>query len=859
MNFWKRAIGKLASWNAGCDSYKYLLLLGLVCLFAGPSSTAQVSYSTGTLRGTVLDPQGASVPKATVTVTNPATGVAATATTSADGSYQLISLNPGTYEVQVLAGGFEKIVAKGVVITVGQIVVYDAHLQLGSATTVVEVNYNSAPLIEVEQTQQANTVNERQVDNLPNVSRNFINAIYTLPGVVDSSAPSIQDPNIGTGYLSSGFSIGGSNGRTNLFTIDGGENDFGSGALRVNHVPLDSVQEFQVNRNSFAAEFGFTAGTAINIITKSGANKYHGSGYGYFHDEHTDGANFFNSFSPNPTTKPFEQSLIAGGTLGGPIKRDKLFFFTSFERQKLDNPVVINLLGTAEAQGISAQTNGFDPSTGVCPGQTSQPQQVTQACYLTQLATLGGPLAPVGTGLMASPIFSPLEDPILNALLAPDSGTFDGNAGGVVQAPPNQNGRYNNWVSRLDYQPDDKNSISLRFSLLHEQNEVTGAGGQPRFTSTNQQLRDYTLTSSWTHIFNPAVVNTVRVQIVPSDTSDNTTPFPNRAEINLGSLGTVGTQFAYPYDGVERRFQFDDSITWTKGTHNFKFGVSDRPVDYSVFEQLWFGGQYNFFEGAIPIINLFNPATQGAIIAGLEQFNTALGYPAGGPVSTNLSATESYVAGVPITMLQANGNGQWQGWANYLGVFAQDSWKASRKLTLNYGVRLDYDKEPSPVPSSVYVSPRLGLAWDPRGDGKTVVRAGGGLFVAPVVFLVPFYLNDLGTSGQHINLALQTITGQPVSLLTANAIEQGSASLSNPNPALNAAQLAAAGIVIQPPGPNQENGVFYTISTDFKPAYSIQGSLSVARQIAHDLSLEVGYQYYRGVHIEQNQIGRAHV
>jgi hypothetical protein len=391
----------------------------------------------------------------------------------------------------------------------------------------------------------------------------------------------------------------------------------------------------------------------------------------------------------------------------------------------------------------------------------------------------------------------------------------------------------------------------VRFSLLHEVNQVTGAGGAPRYTSTNQQLRDYTLTTSWTHVFNPNLVNNVLAQFVPSDTSDNTTPFPNRAEINLGSLGTVGTQFAYPYNGVEHRFQFDENVTWIKGTHNFKFGASVRPVDYSVFEQLWFGGQYNFFEGAIPIIALFG--AQPPIQGGLAAFNTALGYPVTGPASTNLSAAESYVAGVPATLLQANGNGQWQGWANYLGIFAQDSWKASRKLTVNYGLRLDYDKEPSPVPSSVYVSPRLGVAWDPKGDGKTVVRAGGGLFVAPVIFLVPFYLNDLGTSGQHINLALQTITGQAVPLLTATAIEQGTATLSNPNPALTANQLAAAGIVIVPPGPNQQNGVFYTISSTFKPQYSIQASTSVAREIIPNLSLEVGYQFYRGVHIQLNQ------
>ncbi len=822
----------------------------LVVLMAALPGNAQVDYATATLKGTVFDPQGVIVAGASVTVTNPATGISKTLKTTPEGTYQVLALNPGSYQIQVEAPGFQKAIAKDVLLKVGQIVVFDVHMTLGTITEVMEVT-DRPRLIEPDQTQQANRVDPRQVENLPNISRNFAQSIYTVPGVVYSYGPAIQDPAVGTGYLASGFSIGGSNGRNNLVTIDGGENDYGSGTLRASNVPIESVQEFQINRNSFAAEFGYTLGSAMNVVTKGGTNRYHGSAYSYFHNHSTDAVGYFNLLQ-NPNLRPFEQSTISGITLGGPIRKDKLFFFTSYEYQRLDANTIQNRLGQTEFMGVNP----------AFPGATSG-----QVAYLNGLSACGPPFCAPGAGAQAALHLTANLNPlntttsafasqatILTALLRPNDGTFDGivNALGAVRGIPGfstPRARYHNWVTRLDYEPTSRDSVFLRFYFMDERNSVAP---QPP-ASTSDQVRSFQVTGAWTHTFSPTLVNVLRAQVVPYDKRSNVSPQPNHSEIDLGNQIVLGNPFPFPYHALQRRYQFDDNIFWTRGSHSLKFGVSYRPDYYNVFEELWFGGQWKFAGGVFPIIQLAaTPGDQAAIFG----YNLSLGQVNGilNPASANLTASQSYLAGAPLSLLQANPNSNavWKAWDHYFGIYAQDSWKASRKLTINYGVRLDYGHPASPVPTSVYVSPRLGIAWDPAGDGKTVIRAGGGLFVAPVLFLVPFYVNNLGDSGNFINWAVLPfipptgcVAGLPC-ILNEWAATQATATVSNPNPA------PSFGATVGPPGPTAFGSVFNSLGSNFKPSYSIQGSLSVAREIGHDLSLEVGYSFYHTVHIEQS-------
>lgn len=814
-----------------------------------PFCFGQVDYATATLRGAVLDSQGHAIVGAQVIVNNVATG-AVKAATSTENGYLISAIAPGAYRVRAEAKGFATSIADGVILTVGQLTEYDIHLAPSAQVTSVTVQAE-IPIVHPGQTQQANIINTAQVENLPNVSRNFVESIYTLPGVVNSYAPTLQNPGVGTAYLSSGFSIGASNGRDNLVTIDGGENDYGSGTMREMHVPIDSIQEFQVNRNAFEAAFGFTSGTAINMVTKSGGNQFHGSAAAYFHDRPLDGGDYFAKLE-RAGAKPFEQSAIFSATLGGPIRKDHLFFFTAPEYQQLDSATVQDLASEQEFQGIASQTNGYN---GSCPNQDTAEQQVTQLCYLTEMANSGGYAGAVGEALLNAPLFgTPLDDPILNALVAPNDGTFDGipasPSGSGVRGLPGfstPRGRYFNWVTRLD-ESRASNAFALRFALMREDDTVAP---RPPYSGNDFQT-DYTLTGSWTRTIGANAVNTARIQAVPSNTSSNDSPQPNGSEIDLGNEIQLGTPFVYPYYSHFKRFQFDDSFSRVLGNHIFKIGASWRPDEYRVQQKVWIGGNWEFTDGTFSILEIAGAEAAPAV----ENFNVSEGYPATGPPSTNLTAVQAFLAGTPTVLLQAdpNSNDQWSGWVHLLGLYAQDSWKVAPSLTVNYGVRLDYDGEPAPVPSSARVSPRLGIAWNPGRDRSTVVRAGAGIFVAPDTFLIPYYANLLGDSGKYIN-ENALVAGLPSppfpSIFAAWALARSKATTAFPNPSFTSAELASLGMVIVPPGPAAFGNFMYTMGPGFKPEYSVQASLSIDRQITPNLSLEAAYLMYHSVHVEQ--------
>jgi hypothetical protein len=677
----------------------------------------------------------------------------------------------------------------------------------------------SSPLIEVERTHQANTIEQRQVENLPNINRNMTAAVYTLPAVTNSEATRTQQPGF-TGFATTGYSIGGSNGRNNLSTIDGGENEYGSGQYRV-FIPVDSIQEYQVNRNGFAAEFGFTVGSAINIVTKSGGNKYHGSAYGYFRNNSTQAINYIdqvqtqlNQISPGVGDEPFHQNAYAGGTLGGPIKKDKLFYFISYEYQKLDAGGFNFLLNSPAALGITS----------------------AQADFLNQLASSKDPmLNTVGRDLSQKLV--PQNDPNLRRLLTADNGAFDSLT------------RSHTLLSRVDYQPTTRDSLNFRFALSRA---LVGAQSYP--SGASLVTRDYSILGNWAHAASSSVVNQLRVQIVPFNRADNVPNVdkgsiadpsvlnntPSAISIDGFAIGgfvpnfTFGHPAAIPYLAHQKRFQFEDTLSWVKGSHTFKLGGSYRPVDYHVEDDLYFAGQYNFASATYPII-LAVPADQRAAASAIK-------------TTATLTGAQSFVFGLPSFVHSGFNNPKWQGWAHYFGAFAQDTWKVSPKLTLDFGGRVDSDAEPSPLKHRTYFSPRLGFAWTPFDDRKTVIRGGGGIFEGPIDVLIPSYGAILDDSGKYINQIL------PTGLPSASIYQAGFAAGLLPFGHLSESFLNNLRNSSFPngvaTGKGNANRVVFEVDPDYRNPYSIQASLSVQRELFSNLSLELGYLMYHGLHIQ---------
>lgn len=838
---------------------RFCFRCGLLATLLFLPALAQVDYSTATLKGMVYDPQGAVIAGASVTVSNSSTGFTRTVKSNSDGSYVIPVLQPGVYQITVEAHGFQREVVKTFTLTVGTTSLYDARMKVGSASETVEVTGDSAPVIQVTQTQQADYISQIAEQNIPSVSRDYSETIQLLPGMTNAEAvhSSGAQRNIGA-FAVNNFTSAGGNGRGGLVTIDGGENDYGSGASRATHISPDAIEELQVNRNSFNAEFGFTLAEHVNVVTKGGGNQLHGNLFGLFRDQVTDAKPFFQIGNNDA----MDQDWHIGGSLGGPLVKDKLFFFINTEAYRttvegLKNFNTPYLLGLNDMQtgdkGIAAAQRAY-------VGQVSAVSPALGAALATALVPATNPVCGIVPG------------GCVNALTAGRSGLFPDDAKWVDS------------VARLDWLPNTSNTINVRFLMerLDDPLALTGgAGGYAAGASastassygTNDTSRDYELLTTWSHIFSASLLNTLRVQLVPDNTADLTWNNGQGGAITPFDPFTDGFATTGPLLGAEvfthqRRYQFEDSVTWNVGRHTFKFGESYRPVKYTYFDNLYAHSQIAFVPGVTPVV--LGAGATSPLVAQLVGVNFFLqsqpGVPAGtfgagcvggviataplclGPPAAGLTAVQAFAAGLPTQFRTSTGNNALIAfWAQYGGVYFQDSWKMTPRLTVDYGVRFDVDQEPFPNTSPFkYASPRLGLAYDLFGDHKTVVRAGGGIFVAPAQFQDAYYSNLYNPTGAiGFAQAVETLGTPGYNALVGQLFGSGNF------PGLGivtAANYAAAGLPI---AQGNANGIgIINPAGGYKNNYGIQASLSIQRELGKNTSLEIGYNFQHTIHLQ---------
>jgi len=834
--------------------------------------------ATGDLHVSVKDPKGSAVTNATIRVQDPAKGFERSSTANTEGEYRILALPPGKYTVTVEASGFSKVEVSNVAVSVGQLGELPVTLSVAGAQEVVNVNAE-AELVETQRSSSTNTIDERRIDSLPINGRNYINFALTDSRLARDDAPSIG------AAPTSGLNMSGQRARANLVNVDGFDSvDNSTNGIR-STLSQEGVQEFQIQTNSYSAEYGRASGGVVNIITRSGTNDMHGSVFGYLRNRAFQAVNPFSTVSDPAYTR-----VQAGAALGGPIIKDKTYFYFSYE-------------------GTWRQETGFSSigadNFGLVPFDTTQVGLPFGTVQLT----------PQQVGFLTDPAV--LQREFIDAQFAQDVGTYTalaaassgmalsgqwpatlgGFSGFPTSCPPPTSNCFvprsyvplNNLIGnfpvsertdlyslRIDHNISSTNRLSLSGGVSPSDQtgiQVQAQGpqnfGQNAFSRTStQNFHDFYVGGSdqWTIGTNKVNEFGFRYSRRGLLYSFSRAPGGGDVAVNIPGFAFFGREPFSFVDRTEQRYQLKDNLSWSKGTHNIKFGVDANYLPISADFTVNFGGIYNFGQQSI-----FTPVSTPIIDKPFPAF----------------SPVQSYGAGIPSNFIQGVGNPHDAFSNTTLGGFVQDSWRIRTNLTLNYGVRYDVEFTPTfaainPLAQSAQnklgitqgiprdfnnVAPRIGLAWDPHNNGRSVIRASYGMFYdhpllglafdsdvadatqAPQLVLLPGAPGTCDPSLSNLNAtnAFQGLLGCLPSAFNYLANQQRF------NPAPNAPSIFVNQNFLNPAAPVPLSFLPFGFPTGkgFEYAVAHQANFTFEQDLGHNLSLGLEYNFNGGRHLNR--------
>ncbi len=830
------------------------LAIAVCLLLLAGYANAQV---TASVEGLVTDPTGAILPKAEVSATNRSTGLVRTGVSNSDGFYRIATLPVGTYDLSVTLAGFKKALLQGVVLTVGQAARLDVALQVGDVQQQIEVQA-IAPVVDTTSTAVGGVVDNTQIMSTPLNGRHFLELGLLIPGVSEPQQGSTQ-AQWGTAGGNIGFSVAGQRDSYNDFTLDG-VNLMDTNYNTVTVSPsVDAVQEFRILADGYSAKYGIVPGAQVDIVTRSGTNKLHGSLYEYLRNSALDAKNFFDD--PNAKIPPYKQNQF-GGTFGGPIKKDKIFFFLSLEALRIRQSITETTTVPTEDMH-NGNLSGINPGTGQ---PFPQIYSVNGVPYFDNQVNLAD-ISPLASGILA---LTPLPN-ITNA--APGQSNYLG-----------VGHRYDNstvYLGRIDYQITPKNLASFRYTQQQDDSSSPFVQrfspvlpGPVGFGDVGNSM-GHNVGISLTSVLTPSLVNTFRFgynglhAIAESQNIDSNFiqglgfqrygktlngGIPYISIPGLGGLGDDDT--LQPNIRRNNGFELRNDVTWTHGKLTHDFGVDYWYYHLAGVTDTFSNGEFTFGGD--------NGFGQNATGSGFSDF----------------------LLDRPRFSLIQLGNGYGYYRYNYFGAYYAGQYRATPHLQVNFGLRWEFSTSPTPINGTVMsvldlpagaivlgsqsgkmpsladpltqyfintfgttfktnrqlglppsinptrypnFAPRLGFTWDPRGDSHLVVRSSAGLFNS---FQERGYSVESGSLGPPFAPTIGTFQDSLFFPTTPNTYESTYAFGGPPDRTTDNGGPSTGGV---PPGT--------------RPGYVEEWTLSLQSQLRKDMVAEVSYAGNHGVHL----------